>query len=340
MAHLRIAVQGCAHGELTNIYRYLTEKYGSQMPDLLIILGDFQSLRDEQDMESIAVPDKYKKLGDFPQYFSGELEAPLPTIFIGGNHENMRGLAQLPSGGFVAKHIYYMGYSGSIVVQGVRISGLSGIYKQHDFETQRPTLSDIEAQGWRRHVRNLYHVRKTDVLPLFMLTQSDIMLSHDWPNGIAHYGDTKRLLRQKPFFKRDLQQNDLGSPVSWKLLRCLTPGWWLSAHLHVKFEAEVACNKRSRYENKEAKNPDEIDLDLDEAEPEPVSSKVTKFLALDKCGRNRKHMEVITVEADETHPTYNCDKIMLYLDPEFKANQVFLEKNTPQTKLEHIDFGS
>ncbi|CUS23668.1 LAQU0S11e01574g1_1 [Lachancea quebecensis] len=343
MAHLRIAVQGCAHGELVNIYNYVTRQYASEMPDLLIVLGDFQSLRDDNDMDSIAVPDKYKKLGDFPKYFSGELEAPLLTLFIGGNHENMRGLAELPQGGFVAKNIYYMGYSGSVMIQGVRISGLSGIYKSHDFERPRATLSQINTEGWERHVRNMYHVRKADVLPLFMLTQTDIMLSHDWPNGIAHHGDLKKLLKQKPFFKRDIFNNDLGSPVNWQLLRKLTPHWWLSAHLHVKFEAYVAVNKRARNENARNTDPNEIDLGLDDNNEDDDSagtSKKTNFLALDKCGRNRKHMEIITVEADADHPTFHSDGIRIYLDPEFVANQQFLEKNPPKSKLEHISFES
>ncbi|KAM3160689.1 Lariat debranching enzyme [Lachancea thermotolerans] len=346
MTHLRIAVQGCAHGELVNIYNHVARQYASEMPDILIVLGDFQSLRDEDDMDSIAVPDKYKKLGDFPKYFTGELEAPLLTIFIGGNHENMRGLAELPRGGFVAKNIYYMGYSGSIVVQGVRISGLSGIYKSHDFERPRASLSQIKAEGWGRHVRNMYHVRKTDVLPLFMLTQTDIMLSHDWPNGIAHHGDLKKLLKQKPFFKRDIFNNDLGSPVNWQLLRKLTPCWWLSAHLHVKFEAQVALNKRARNENTENTDSNEIDLGLDDDEDDGggdaniETSKKTNFLALDKCGRNRKHMEIITVEADTSHPTFHPEAVQIYVDPEFVANQQFLEKNPPKSRLEHISFES
>ncbi|SCU86772.1 LAME_0D07602g1_1 [Lachancea meyersii CBS 8951] len=334
---LRIAVQGCAHGELTTIYKSIETRFESALPDLLIILGDFQSLRDEQDMASIAVPDKYKKMGDFYKYYTEELTAPVPTVFIGGNHECMRGLAELPFGGFVAKNLYYMGYSGSIVVQGIEISGLSGIYKRHDFNTIRPSLKQIELEGWGNYVRNLYHVRKSDVLPLFMLNHTDIMLSHDWPNGVVHHGDTKKLLKLKPFFKDDVRKNELGSPVSWQLLRKLMPKWWLSAHLHVKFEAEVTSNKRAL----EEKNPEEIDLDLDldldnsTSTPEP---KTTKFLALDKCGRNRKHLEMITVNVNSSHPTFHQDYLRIYLNPEFLANREFLSKEPQTGRLEDIDF--
>ena len=38
------------------------------------------------------------------------------------------------------------------------------------------------------------------------LTQRlDVMLSHDWPRGIAHHGDLRRLLRAKPFLQREVR---------------------------------------------------------------------------------------------------------------------------------------
>ncbi len=38
-------------------------------------------------MKNMACPDKYKKIGDFHEYYSGKKVAPLLTIFIGGNYE-------------------------------------------------------------------------------------------------------------------------------------------------------------------------------------------------------------------------------------------------------------
>lgn len=43
----------------------------------------------------MASPEKYHKLGDFHRYYKGELKAPVPTIFIGGNHEASNYLAEL-----------------------------------------------------------------------------------------------------------------------------------------------------------------------------------------------------------------------------------------------------
>lgn len=86
---MKIAVQGCCHGDLDKIYA--TIQYAEQLNnfkvDLLIICGDFQAVRNVQDLNSMSVPDKYKDMKDFYKYYSGEKQAPLPTLFIGGNHE-------------------------------------------------------------------------------------------------------------------------------------------------------------------------------------------------------------------------------------------------------------
>ena len=43
--------------------------------------------------------DKFKEIGSFWKYYSGQEKAPLLTIFIGGNHEASNFLQELPYGG-------------------------------------------------------------------------------------------------------------------------------------------------------------------------------------------------------------------------------------------------
>lgn len=64
---MRIAVEGCAHGELEIIYNTITEaeKVDGKKVDLLICCGDFQSTRNLTDLKCMAVPDKFKDMCSF-----------------------------------------------------------------------------------------------------------------------------------------------------------------------------------------------------------------------------------------------------------------------------------
>nr|CAD7586813.1 unnamed protein product [Timema genevievae] len=105
---------------------------------------------------------------------------------------------ELAYGGWVAPNIYYMGYAGIVNVAGVRIGGLSGIYKGHDYmkgHYEKPPYSEETK-------RSAYHVRNLEVFRLKQVKSPiDIFLSHDWPRGVYHHGNIKQLLKHKPFFE-------------------------------------------------------------------------------------------------------------------------------------------
>lgn len=64
---MRIAIEGCAHGELDIIYETIQEieKVDGRKIDLLICCGDFQATRNLSDLECMAVSDKYKDMCTF-----------------------------------------------------------------------------------------------------------------------------------------------------------------------------------------------------------------------------------------------------------------------------------
>jgi len=290
---MRVAVQGCCHGEMDAIYATLAaaEQRTGQKTDLLLCCGDFHSLRGAGDLDCIAVPAKYKQLGDFHKYYSGEREAPCLTIFIGGNHEASNYLQELGFGGWVAPNIYYLGYCGAVRVGHLRISGLSGIFKRHDYP-----LGHFEAPPYDRStLRSVYHVRRHDVWKLQQLGGvedgvTDVMMSHDWPRGIARCGNTEELLRRKSFLRDEVNDNSLGSAPGEELLNALRPAYWFAAHLHVKFPALVA----HRLGRPRPAAP------AGASDPPPgAEGSQTKFLALGKCLPGHDFLQILEMPAPE-----------------------------------------
>ncbi|KAJ2828890.1 lariat debranching enzyme [Coemansia erecta] len=239
---LNIAVEGCCHGMLDNIYSQLLtrQQQAGKKIDLLIICGDFQAVRNVTDLGCMSCPDKYKQIGGFYRYYTGERRAPVPTIFVGGNHEAGNHSRELYYGGWVAPNIYFMGNSGVIKFGGLRIGGISGIFKDFDY-----AKGYYERPPFRGHSRSsMHHARSYEAFKMLQIRQPlDIVVSHDWPQYIERYGDTQGLVRKKPFFEKEVDRGDLGSPLNAMLLERLRPAWWFSAHLHVRFTAKVGAQE-------------------------------------------------------------------------------------------------
>ena len=94
---VRVAIVGCGHGELDAMYacvRALQDRDGLVI-DLLLCCGDFQAVRNYEDLACMACPPKYRALNTFYKYYTGEATAPVTTIFIGGNHEASNYMVEL-----------------------------------------------------------------------------------------------------------------------------------------------------------------------------------------------------------------------------------------------------
>ncbi|KAG8062419.1 hypothetical protein GUJ93_ZPchr0003g16446 [Zizania palustris] len=205
---MKIAVEGCMHGELDKVYdtlRQLEEAEGVKI-DLLLCCGDFQAVRNENDLQCVNVKPKYRTMNSFWKYYSGKAVAPYPTIFIGGNHEASNYLWELYYGGWAAPNIYFLGLAGVVKFGNIRIGGLSGIHKQQHYQLghyERPPYNEGT-------IRSVYHVRHYDVLKLMHVKEPlDIFMSHDWPLGITEYGNWQKLIREKRFFEEEVIQTCL-----------------------------------------------------------------------------------------------------------------------------------
>ncbi|KAK6524494.1 hypothetical protein TWF281_011401 [Arthrobotrys megalospora] len=304
---LRVAIQGCGHGMLDQIYATIEQacRIHSYTVDILIICGDFQAVRNSRDLLSMSVPPKYRHMGDFYKYYNGSKVAPIPTLFVGGNHEASSHLYELNPGGWVCPNIYYMGGTGVVNVNGIRIAGVSGIYNENNYRrprNEKPPFDD-------RSMRSAYHYRAHELFKLNSLSGDvDIFVSHDWPEGITKYGNEAKLLAVKQHFRKEAAEGRLGSPPLMGVLRKLKPSYWFAAHMHVKFPAVVDHGEAPRQVAKEdegdwteledtlkEKNEDEIDLDIDDDDAPPNSE--------DK--KQKRPLQTLTSEtvASSTSPT-------------------------------------
>lgn len=301
-----IAVQGCGHGNLDNIYQRLSEleKKDGKKADILLVCGDFQALRSNLELPTLACPPKYRHLGDFHSYYGGRKVAPLPTLFIGGNHEASGHLRELLFGGWVAPNMFYLGSSGIVRFGGLRIAGVSGLYNKRHYDTGYHELPPYDYTS----LKSVYAMRSFDVDRLRLIkTPLDIMISHEWPHGIYNYGDLNRLLRIKPHFRSDINsEKGIGAPPLMDLLKEIKPNHWFAAHMHIDFGATVPHN----------------------------DGRQTNFLALDKCLPRRGHLRLVEVDV----PCKDGNPRLEY-DPEWlsivKATSKWLNCTDSSSKLPH-----
>eukprot|EP00759_Apiculatamorpha_spiralis_P028959 PhF_6_TR31403/c0_g1_i2/m.46014/K18328/DBR1; lariat debranching enzyme len=215
---VRIAVEGCGHGNLDIIYdaiKDLDARSGTTT-ELLLACGDFQCPRNLDDMNCLVTPLKYRRMGDFVDYYTGKKTAPVMTIFVGGNHEASNYLWELYHGGWVAPNMYYLGHAGVVTYRGLRIGGISGIHHDHHANTPYtecvPYTSDTE--------RSAYHMRMFEVNRILSLSGQqplDVFLTHDWPQGVL----------------------ETGNPLTQDILKHKPPRYWFAGHMHRKYAAVI-----------------------------------------------------------------------------------------------------
>lgn len=289
ISRMKIAVVGCLHGMMDSMYHEINNS--DPKVDLVLVCGDCQTIRHYDDLICLSVPDKYKKIGDFHEYYSGKKKVPVLTIFVGGNHEASNYLMTLPYGGWVCENFYYLGYAGVINFKGLRIAGVSGIYNHWNHNRGRYETMPLNQDT----IKSVYHTRQLDIFRLQLLCKRanqnpiDMFLSHDWPRRVYDYGNKNQLMKFKPGFRKDIESRDgLGNPMTESLLKQLKPKRWFAAHLHCKFFATITHNNGLR----------------------------TEFLSLNKIENRRNYMEIIDVTPTRDYDNSDNE---LYYDEEWLA---------------------
>lgn len=258
----------------------------------------------------MSVPWKYRNLGDFHRYYSGEKQAPVLTLVIGGNHEASNYFSELYYGGWLAPNIYYLGAANVLRYGPFRIAGLSGIYKGSDY--RKPHHERLPYD--RDEIRSIYHVRECDISKLLQIRRPiDICMSHDWPRRVEWFGDYKKLFADRPNFFESVRVDNLGSPPAEQVMNLLRPKYWFSGHMHIKYSAVVEHEDTIAEDIfKDLTISDELRAQLPKSMfraasrkkigapmplPPDITNRVTHFLALDKPGPNSEFLEVLEVDS-------------------------------------------
>jgi len=194
-----------------------------------------------------------------------------------------------------------MGYSGVVNFGGARIGGFSGIFKSYDFfkgHFEKPPYDQNTS-------RSAFHVKQYELWKLQQVRGNlDVLMSHDWPDGITKFGDEADLLQQKPFYAPQIDDGSLGCKYYTELMKQHKPKWWLSGHMHVFFEGDVT------YENDPA---------------------TTKFVACTKAVPYTNFLHVISI-----NPSTPGQPKQLFYDPEWLGILRAMENYFPLTKVYNV----
>ena len=203
---------GDVHGhwdQVIDAIKSATDLLG-HVPDLVLQVGDAEALRNEEDLATVHVPNKYRSMGLFSALEPGDLACPV--YFIGGNHEpyEMLDAAEEASPTKWGDNVYYLGRSGAMTIGGLNIAWLSGIQRG---ET-------LTIRGTSRKERTYYLEAEVDFAKRkgAILGDIDIVVTHDWPSGI-----------------REGRGTDLIRSITEKL----EPKLHVCGHMHASHEATI-----------------------------------------------------------------------------------------------------
>ncbi|MDI1462780.1 metallophosphoesterase [Catellatospora sp. KI3] len=222
---VRVLVVGDVHGEFELLAETAAAVRASLGPlDAILAVGDVEPNRDEADAAGVHAPAKYRKLGDFPLLVEGLLELGAPLYFIGGNHEPWPALDEAGPGWW-SDGVYFLGRAGVTEIAGLRVAFLSGIHS--------PRVTDAP-RARRDTIKDCAYYTADEVRQVGRTAgrsgQVDLLLTHDWPAGIAE----------------PQRGGPVGRPELRSLCESLRPRWHFCGHMHQRHRAlvgptEVVC---------------------------------------------------------------------------------------------------
>lgn len=227
------AAVGDVHGHHYEMVRLIEEREShiDKRVSFVLQVGDFEPHRNEADLESMASPAKYRAVGDFPDFYSGEVEFPWQVYFIGGNHEPYGFLDTAAPLEQIAHKCVYLGRAGGTEVAGLKIVGLSGIFNADKFSHNHPRVEEILV----RKKKDYTYFNQADVDRAVEFGNADILMVHEWPAGIVADSD-RGLFEQQ---RRSLKYDSVGNEYARILVELLSPKLVLCGHMHKKYRNQI-----------------------------------------------------------------------------------------------------
>jgi len=234
------AVVGDVHGYIYTMIGLLKqwENHSHQQLKFILQVGDFEPHRHEADLATMDAPTKYRKLGDFPDFYQQRAIFPWPIWFIGGNHEPYGFLDQINTGTEITHNCYYLGRVGSVVLAGLKIVGVSGIYQEEKFQVDRPKVSQINSYSNKDYIA----FTEAEIIQALDYKSTDILLLHDWPANIINPADAQQFEQQR----RSRGYYDMvGNEYARMLVDELKPKLVVCGHLHKSYRNKISLTSEN-----------------------------------------------------------------------------------------------
>lgn len=229
-----MVVIGDIHGRFHRVREWIAalESARGLTASLVLAVGDVEAFLAADDHRRKAA--KRAMPAEFADYVSGRCAFERPMHFIGGNNEDFEALHAIPAGGPIASNLHYLGRVGAKNINGFDVAWLSGIYAPRyvDKPLQPPTSPDT--------CRQAGYFRRDEVRVLDSVVGADILLTHEWPRGLA----VRSLAASRGVYK-DLKAFHtpwVGNQVARALVERIRPRWLFCGHSHVAFASVVRHN--------------------------------------------------------------------------------------------------
>ncbi len=224
------AAIGDVHGSISAMFKLVRQwesEYNTRI-DFILQVGDFEPHRSVEDLKTMDAPSKYKKLGDFPDFYVRKKKFTHPVWFIGGNHEPYGFLDLIPDGSEISPNCHYLGRVNSIELLGLKIVGVSGIYKEEVFNKKnRPSAQEIHYHSNSEYIGFL----ESEIDKALEYSYADVLLLHEWPQGVVD------LEASDAFGKHHYisQSREVGNEYARLLVEALQPQLVLCGHMHISY---------------------------------------------------------------------------------------------------------